>query len=274
MLKNGWVCDVEIVTPEVASRLLENNEGNRRVRPAVVTKYAAAMIYGSWRATPEAIIVSKTGKLLNGQHRLHAIIKAGVAIPLFLVRNVEDGVFEALDRGATRSAADALGIDKKLAEVARLAAMVVDGRAIKSNTVLDAEIKEMAEILDADHRSLMAACNTAGKVFSAAPFRLAAVVRTLAGEDPDYIHSVYRNMILGNVGNLPPIAQSFVGAVAAGRIVRGTGSEAQKDMLARAWAIFDKSRMNLMKVQVKDSNVALSSIAKLISPYREVGQKS
>lgn len=269
MLKNGWVCNVEVISPEIASHLLESNDGNRRIRPSVVTKYAATMMHGFWRVTPEAIIISATGRLLNGQHRLHAVIKAGVSVSLFVVRNVEDGVFEALDRGASRSAADALGIDKRLAEIARLAILASDRKYVRhSNTVLDSEVKEMSEILGDDHRALLGACGTAGKAFSSAPFRLAATVRTLAGEDRDYIHSVYRNMILGNVGQLPPVAQAMVGAIASGRLVRSAGSEAQRDMLARAWTIFDKSKMNNTRVQVKDQSVALASISRLIAPYR------
>lgn len=170
MLKNGWSCGIELVTPEVASRLLENNEGNRRIRPSVVTKYAAAMLHGNWKVTPEPIVISNTGRLMNGQHRLHAVIKSGVSISLFVVRGVDVVLFEALDRGATRSAADALGIDKKLAEVCRLAALISKNRAIKSgNNVLDSEIKEMADILGDEHSSLMSACRTSGKTFSSAP---------------------------------------------------------------------------------------------------------
>lgn len=269
MLKNGWSCGIELVTPEVASRLLENNEGNRRIRPSVVTKYAAAMLHGNWKVTPEPIVISSTGRLMNGQHRLHAVIKAGVSISLFVVRGVDVALFEALDRGATRSAADALGIDKKLAEVCRLAAIINKNRAIKSgNNVLDSEIKEMADVLGDEHSSLMSACRTTGKTFSSAPFRLAATVRTLAGEDADYIHSLYRNMVLANVSQLPPIAQSLLGAIVSGRLLRGAGFEAQKDMLARAWVLFDKSKMNLVKIQVKDPTPAIDSISRLIDPYR------
>src|SRR5690606_24318901 len=101
------------VSPEMASEWLQHNEGNRRIRAGVVIKYAAVMARGKWLTTPEPIAFSWDGRLLNGQHRLSAVIRAGVSVPMFVVRNVDPSAFVALDRGATRTVADALGIDKR-----------------------------------------------------------------------------------------------------------------------------------------------------------------
>jgi len=96
------------MTPAAAEELLLQNHVNRRLRARLVTTYADDMREGLWRPTGEAIKVSRTGALLDGQHRLAAIVESGKTIELLVVSGLPDESQELMDQGAARTAADAL----------------------------------------------------------------------------------------------------------------------------------------------------------------------
>lgn len=102
----SWVA----VTPEVAARWLERNYQNRNLFKAEVDRYARDMAAGRWHLDGSPIRIATDGSLLDGQHRLNAIIKADVTLPMLVVRNVDPDAQSAMDTGRRRSAADALAM--------------------------------------------------------------------------------------------------------------------------------------------------------------------
>lgn len=100
----------QTVTPEAALNLIEANTRNRPKRPAVVAKYANLMAKGEWRFNGDTIRIDRNGVLLDGQHRLHAIVESGVAQDMIVVSGLEPDVFTTIDVGAKRSAGDALAL--------------------------------------------------------------------------------------------------------------------------------------------------------------------
>ncbi|GGQ53922.1 hypothetical protein GCM10010195_06630 [Kitasatospora griseola] len=69
---------------------------------------AAAIIRGEWKLTHQGIAFDENGALVDGQHRLHAIIEANVSVKMLVVYGLSEDVFPVLDSGKSRSAADAL----------------------------------------------------------------------------------------------------------------------------------------------------------------------
>jgi hypothetical protein len=99
----------ELITPAIAQEMLENNiANNRKVRPARVNEFAADMAAGKWVKNGEAVQISDTGKLLNGQHRLLACIKSGVSFWCLVVRGLPENVFSTIDRGQQKSVGQVL----------------------------------------------------------------------------------------------------------------------------------------------------------------------
>jgi len=229
------------IGPETAQRILDDaNHDNRKLRENVVLRYAEMMSNGDWKLSPEPIVVSKTGRLLNGQHRLHAVVKSGVICNFSVVQGADDDVFDVLDRGATRTSADALKIDKTLAEVGRLLALTECGQYIKLN---DFKIKEMCMLVKETHDELMEFCPGRSKVFTSAPFRVAVIAHVMMGADKHKSFSLYRDLCLGHVENLPPIGHAAVRMVLTGAIEAGArGMSRQFAMLRFAWALFDPQR--------------------------------
>jgi hypothetical protein len=105
------------ITPEQAQGWLDSHqfEGQRSVTEWRVDLYAKAMQAGKFEAT--AIKFHHLGQvafLTDGQHRLHAIVRAGVPVKLIVVREwvrTYEDIREAyghIDMGKARTTADAL----------------------------------------------------------------------------------------------------------------------------------------------------------------------
>ena len=97
-----------MITPTTAKGMLELNTSNRRIKKAIVDMYAQDMAAGRWKEnTGEVIKISQTNKILDGQHRLKAIVKSNVPILMHIAVGLEDDVFSVLDTGSSRNATDA-----------------------------------------------------------------------------------------------------------------------------------------------------------------------
>lgn len=99
------------VTPELAERWLTRNLKNRNIRPQTVARYARDMKAGKWHLDGSPIRFSADRALLDGQHRLAAIIEAGVTITTAVAVGIDPAAQAVMDTGRARTAADMLAID-------------------------------------------------------------------------------------------------------------------------------------------------------------------
>lgn len=118
-------CKVETITPEIAAKYLEKNEGNRTISQGVVDRYARDMAAGRWRLTGETIVFGASGRLLNGQQRLWGCIESDTIFQVVVVRGIEDetAVMNVLDSGKARTLGDVLKINGET-ETNRLGAII------------------------------------------------------------------------------------------------------------------------------------------------------
>lgn len=96
----------EKISPAKAKEWLQFNIGNRLVTKATVDFYAKQMAEGKWRLTGENIKFAKSGRLIDGQHRLLAVIKSGVTIENGIVRNLDEDIIYYIDQGRMRTPKD------------------------------------------------------------------------------------------------------------------------------------------------------------------------
>lgn len=99
---------VQRITPDMAKIMLGSNKNNRKLRKHRVLQYAEQMKRGQWQTTGEAIKFASDGSLLDGQHRLHAIVESNVTIEMLVVGDLDLSTFKVLDSGMTRRPADAM----------------------------------------------------------------------------------------------------------------------------------------------------------------------
>lgn len=91
-----------VCTPDIAGHILElYNAGNRNVRPRNVTRLARLMKGGHWKCKRGTMPLKfdVNGLLFGGQHRLEAVVTAGVTVEFFVMleldadlRDIEDDV--------------------------------------------------------------------------------------------------------------------------------------------------------------------------------------
>ena len=98
------------VGPDLALKWLDKNTANRQVRPSRVKEYTKAMTDGRWHYTADPIRFDEDGRLIDGQHRLLAIVKSGTEQEMHVVRGLAREAQDAVDVGAARTASDALKV--------------------------------------------------------------------------------------------------------------------------------------------------------------------
>lgn len=102
------------ITPAEADALLRGNDRNRNLNERVVAELARAIANGEWTLNGEAIKVAEDGTLLDGQHRLSAIVKSGMAIEVLLVTGLPAETQDTMDLGRKRTTADAWKINGEI----------------------------------------------------------------------------------------------------------------------------------------------------------------
>ena len=103
--------EIRTVTPEDATALLDRNVANRPLSRRWVYRLAQRMADGEWRINGETIKIDRAGNLLDGQHRLAAIVSYGGAVDLEFRYDVDRDAFATIDQGKKRGFADLLAID-------------------------------------------------------------------------------------------------------------------------------------------------------------------
>lgn len=104
---------LETIDPAAAKALLDSSPGNRSISEARVNAFADAMCNGEWKGWAAPIQINTQGQLINGHHRLHAVIVANREVQQCVTRNVPDDTIEAIDLGRARTLSDVLSMPTK-----------------------------------------------------------------------------------------------------------------------------------------------------------------
>lgn len=96
------------VTPTRAKQMLNKNLRNRNLREATVAQYARDMAAGNWPFNGESIKFAEDGTLLDGQHRLAAIVRSNVPVLMLVITGLPQSAQETVDVGRKRTASDTL----------------------------------------------------------------------------------------------------------------------------------------------------------------------
>ena len=100
----------ETITPEVAKALLENNTNNRSITQGHLALIKSEILLGKWQYNGQPIIIGESGRLLDGQHRLTAVVETGIPIDTVIMRGINEDAFVTIDTGKIRGGSDVLSI--------------------------------------------------------------------------------------------------------------------------------------------------------------------
>lgn len=230
------------VTPKQAEAWLASNRKNRRLRQRQVDAYARDMAAGNWQVTGEAIQFAENGDLINGQHRLTAVVQSGVTVPMFVVRGLNAEAMTVLDSGAKRTSSDALALTGHkhtalLAAIARMALTVsVHGYATVGKATFTHS--EICEFID-EHPELQdyaALASAAARQIDASGTCVGYAMWRLFSIDPDDAADFFDKATTGvNVEPGDPILTMVKRFAEARRHRETLGFEATLSIIFRTW---------------------------------------
>jgi hypothetical protein len=133
------------VTPEVAKQWLAKNLNNRKVRPNQVNKLTRDILNGKWTVNGETVKFDTNDRLIDGQHRLLAIIAADTPAETIVISGLAPEVAITLDQQSKRTMADHLdSIGEQSTHTLSGALRVL--RGIKEGTITHKEESTISEI--------------------------------------------------------------------------------------------------------------------------------
>jgi hypothetical protein len=144
---------IGIVTPQLASELMSlNMENNRNISTTVVKRYAQIMTEGSWYLS-DPIKFTKDGELIDGQHRLTALIKSGTSQVFVCLTGYDKKSAEVLDQGKKRLALDVAKIrgvymTSHHISIMRMLTMLAEGSSSSSGMHLKLTPSEIVSACD------------------------------------------------------------------------------------------------------------------------------
>lgn len=104
MQYNGVTVEFVLVTPTMAKSWLANHQNYRKMNRAIVVRYATDMDADDWEFNGMPIILDGKGNVIDGQHRLAAIIKSEKSLMMLVVRGVKTA--DSIDTGKRRNLGD------------------------------------------------------------------------------------------------------------------------------------------------------------------------
>jgi hypothetical protein len=111
-LKVEWVA----VTPEVAQAYLESMRVNRPLSTANLKKIQVDMKEGRWHEDGGPLRFDKQGAMIDGQHRMWAIVETEMTFNFLVIRGVDFAAMATMDTGKSRSVSDIIGLYDPMAK--------------------------------------------------------------------------------------------------------------------------------------------------------------
>ena len=159
------------ITPQMAARWLETNTANRDLSQDRVESYARDMARGAWRLNNQGIAIAENGVVLDGQHRLWAVVLSGATIESLLMTGLATGVRSTIDRLRPRSISDDIAISggKKGQHIVAWMRSI-DQLVHRETRVLSSEdMAIMLTLHDAGIQWAVKACTTKRSAINSAP---------------------------------------------------------------------------------------------------------
>lgn len=113
------------ITPEMASKWIESSKGNPRwardgkiADQKRVSQIAEDIKSGNWNPGNNSIAFDEEGVLVDGHHRLCAIVKAGIPVKSLVVYGIEKTGLQHIDENRPRCVSQRLNVDSQVVAAA------------------------------------------------------------------------------------------------------------------------------------------------------------
>jgi hypothetical protein len=245
--------EIKLVTPVWAEMVLKScNTDNRPMRLHWVKALAGAIKRGEWKITHQGIGFDSDGILLDGQHRLAAIVMSGQAVQMPVTIGLDRAAFSVVDVHTKRSIGDLTNLSRRTAEICNFAAQIYFGTkppsAVQVQQIADSGLASISE-------KLLNFCNTNRAVISATPIRLAVCLNII--KNPEKTHeflTIYKRMVLSDFVNMTPFQAAISRRISSKQEV-ANGSNSMR-LLALFLKLLDESNKNLTKVYLSQEEIS------------------
>lgn len=249
------------IGPTLASRLMENNVCNRDFRPGWAKDIARQMKLGRWRASPEPIVITTRGRVVNGQHRLWAVVDTGTTQE-FTITVIPDEqfteIFEILDQGASRSNADVLREDARDITPLNFLLRVAGIKTVKH--------QDLRPFIDSDLGRIIKKINerkATGKIWKHNLFKAAMAVSVLDGVlSEEEAFGIYDNLITSTITNWPHVFGLLYMQLTDGSIqLNSSGRSVKNDWFIRTmFALKNRNRRDLKMIRIYNNTLVESEV--------------
>lgn len=252
-----------LVTPELARILLGKNANNRKIRPRRVEQFIAALSSGNFVEAAKGLEVSNSGQLVDGQHRLTAIVASGISAQMRITHNVPESHNALTNDALPWSAGERLNLNAKDISIVKvLHRFCGDGKSSFYDSSIVNDIKLFGGALARWHalpgKSAYRGCETM-PYCAAFVLRLANALHlgdVAKGEYAILVADKLRRSAT-NEADCPPVAHAFYVYSLENQGGSGNGSAA-RDRFIRAWILFDPSKRNIKRIYLGHDNGAKS----------------
>lgn len=245
------------IGPAQAKELLARNTSNRPINRGTVEEYAGAMKRGEWLLTHQGVALDPDLNLLDGQHRLMAIIIADVEVEMMVTFDCAPEAFAMLDRGRVRSLAYALRTTEAEVSTTRLALAVMSGLKQNGFRFSTGQVQAALPVIQPRVQKLKEHCKAVAKQRTSAPVHLgliALMIKYPAMQED--LGRLFRAFVLLETDNMP----RSVGQLLRQIDEKKTSARQAIDMLARVWTAFDPKNFELKKIQITSLDTQLAEI--------------
>lgn len=189
------------ITPGMAKEwLANNNNSNRNIKIVAVERYARDMKNGNWELTSSPISFDASGNLLDGQHRLMAIVQSGCTVKMTVATRCTSSIYDVnVRRTATDiyKMEDSGNLNFTISSMVRGKLMIVEN--VKHPTVIDTvdEYKANKEQYDLAYEICVLNKGANKKVTKKGGICLACFAGIKAGYDIEALRSFFNTVATG-----------------------------------------------------------------------------
>lgn len=191
-----------MVTPALAaSWLASSNIDNRVVKPGTVARYADRIRAGEWVIVDQLISFDLNGRLLNGQHRLMAVVKTNISIEALVGFGFPEEAYKYLDQGHNRTKADIHKVARNVSAFVSALAKIIDHTKGTSFTEFE-NIKNYrlkiwrGEVITAED-FLMSLTKSNAKVITSGASLACLVYWVDQRDNQEYLTNLFNETVLG-----------------------------------------------------------------------------
>jgi hypothetical protein len=251
------------ITPNLAAEFLKRNTGNRAIRRRAVVQYADDLRRGDWKLTHQGVAISPKGRLLDGQHRLSAIVEAGISAQMVVAIDVSEDAYLVMDRGKPRILSDALHTDRRIVDPCAYICRLHGVGSVEPHYAQEV-LTECGSAIS----EIVATCGHSAKGRTAAPIKAAVALLLMEwhrGGYKAYVLDQWRAFVLSDFDNMSPAVKAFYRQIVDDPQQSGD-RKSQNDRAARAWVAFHPERQTLTKIIVRDIEKHLSEMRAVWRP--------